>query len=80
MISRIKSRQSRLVIPFDPNRNYKASSIISSLLVGDVSALHVTLSVFVHRERLNFMKHLYSNLRNNRTGPFNCVGDRFLRN
>ena len=40
MISRIKSRQSRLVIPFDPNRNYKASSVILSHMVCEVSTLH----------------------------------------
>ena len=40
MISRIKSRQSRLVIPFDPNRNYRANSVTSSLMVCDTSTLH----------------------------------------
>jgi hypothetical protein len=61
MISRIKSRQSRLVIPFDPNRNYKASSVTSSHMVCDVS-INITykLFVFINKERLNLI-HLQKN-------------------
>ena len=47
----------RLNVDVKKKNTHQTSSVTLSHMVFDVSTLHITLSVFLHTQRLNFMKY-----------------------